>query len=165
MACVVGASLGITKDTLLMRMKKEQWQDVIDLNLTGVFLCTQVWKSSSSWAVEWKIYFSHWMPYPCMHACIRTFLCSLEPGWFFGSTPKFMFFELVIENMHYLCFMSASQRVSKFARFNLIFLKKLLLFSWFLKSLSLCSRILIHEYWLCNFLIRQQRRWWWRRER
>jgi 3-oxoacyl-[acyl-carrier protein] reductase len=32
---------GITKDTLLMRMKKQQWQDVIDLNLTGVFLCTQ----------------------------------------------------------------------------------------------------------------------------
>ncbi|CAI0425710.1 unnamed protein product [Linum tenue] len=26
-----------------MRMKKSQWQDVIDLNLTGVFLCTQVW--------------------------------------------------------------------------------------------------------------------------
>ncbi|CAI0425705.1 unnamed protein product [Linum tenue] len=34
---------GITRDTLLMRMKKSQWQDVIDLNLTGVFLCTQVW--------------------------------------------------------------------------------------------------------------------------
>ncbi|CAM8912714.1 unnamed protein product [Rhodiola kirilowii] len=32
---------GITKDGLLMRMKKQQWQDVIDLNLTGVFLCTQ----------------------------------------------------------------------------------------------------------------------------
>ncbi|CAN1794750.1 3-oxoacyl-[acyl-carrier-protein] reductase, chloroplastic [Linum perenne] len=32
---------GITRDTLLMRMKKNQWQDVIDLNLTGVFLCTQ----------------------------------------------------------------------------------------------------------------------------
>ncbi|KAK3145002.1 hypothetical protein QOZ80_4AG0321170 [Eleusine coracana subsp. coracana] len=32
---------GITRDTLLMRMKKAQWQDVIDLNLTGVFLCTQ----------------------------------------------------------------------------------------------------------------------------
>ncbi|XP_066327597.1 3-oxoacyl-[acyl-carrier-protein] reductase 4-like isoform X1 [Miscanthus floridulus] len=31
----------ITRDTLLMRMKKSQWQDVIDLNLTGVFLCTQ----------------------------------------------------------------------------------------------------------------------------
>lgn len=33
---------GITRDGLLMRMKKSQWQDVIDLNLTGVFLCTQV---------------------------------------------------------------------------------------------------------------------------
>ncbi|KAI3872890.1 hypothetical protein MKX03_029932 [Papaver bracteatum] len=32
---------GITRDGLLMRMKKSQWQDVIDLNLTGVFLCTQ----------------------------------------------------------------------------------------------------------------------------
>uniref|UniRef100_A0A2C9UMZ8 3-oxoacyl-[acyl-carrier-protein] reductase n=1 Tax=Manihot esculenta TaxID=3983 RepID=A0A2C9UMZ8_MANES len=32
---------GITQDTLLMRMKKSQWQEVIDLNLTGVFLCTQ----------------------------------------------------------------------------------------------------------------------------
>lgn len=32
---------GITQDTLLMRMKLEQWQAVIDLNLTGVFLCTK----------------------------------------------------------------------------------------------------------------------------
>ncbi len=32
---------GITKDTLLLRMKLEQWQAVIDLNLTGVFLCTK----------------------------------------------------------------------------------------------------------------------------
>ncbi|KAK3014212.1 hypothetical protein RJ639_008957 [Escallonia herrerae] len=32
---------GITRDGLLMRMKTPQWQDVIDLNLTGVFLCTQ----------------------------------------------------------------------------------------------------------------------------
>ncbi len=32
---------GITRDTLLMRMKLEQWQQVIDLNLTGVFLCTK----------------------------------------------------------------------------------------------------------------------------
>lgn len=32
---------GITRDTLLMKMKRSQWQDVIDLNLTGVFLCTQ----------------------------------------------------------------------------------------------------------------------------
>lgn len=32
---------GITHDTLLVRMKLEQWQEVIDLNLTGVFLCTK----------------------------------------------------------------------------------------------------------------------------
>ena len=32
---------GITRDTLLMRMKPEQWQEVIDTNLTGVFYCTQ----------------------------------------------------------------------------------------------------------------------------
>ncbi|HIK11890.1 MAG TPA: 3-oxoacyl-[acyl-carrier-protein] reductase [Oscillatoriaceae cyanobacterium M33_DOE_052] len=30
---------GITRDTLLLRMKLEDWQAVIDLNLTGVFLC------------------------------------------------------------------------------------------------------------------------------
>ncbi len=32
---------GITRDGLLMRMKDEDWQQVIDLNLTGVFLCTR----------------------------------------------------------------------------------------------------------------------------
>ena len=32
---------GITRDTLSLRMKLEDWQAVIDLNLTGVFLCTQ----------------------------------------------------------------------------------------------------------------------------
>uniref|UniRef100_A0A3Q7FQS1 3-oxoacyl-[acyl-carrier-protein] reductase n=1 Tax=Solanum lycopersicum TaxID=4081 RepID=A0A3Q7FQS1_SOLLC len=32
---------GITPDTLLMRMKKSQWHKGINLNLTGVFLCTQ----------------------------------------------------------------------------------------------------------------------------
>lgn len=32
---------GITRDTLLLRMKLEEWQAVIDLNLTGVFLCTR----------------------------------------------------------------------------------------------------------------------------
>eukprot|EP00197_Chlamydomonas_leiostraca_P008033 CAMPEP_0202865484 /NCGR_PEP_ID=MMETSP1391-20130828/6153_1 /ASSEMBLY_ACC=CAM_ASM_000867 /TAXON_ID=1034604 /ORGANISM="Chlamydomonas leiostraca, Strain SAG 11-49" /LENGTH=277 /DNA_ID=CAMNT_0049545337 /DNA_START=83 /DNA_END=916 /DNA_ORIENTATION=- len=32
---------GITRDTLMMRMKPEQWQEVIDTNLTGVFLCSQ----------------------------------------------------------------------------------------------------------------------------
>lgn len=32
---------GITRDTLLLRMKLEDWQAVIDLNLSGVFLCTK----------------------------------------------------------------------------------------------------------------------------
>ncbi|KAJ9549352.1 hypothetical protein OSB04_021895 [Centaurea solstitialis] len=32
---------GITRDGLLLTMKPSQWQEVIDLNLTGVFLCTQ----------------------------------------------------------------------------------------------------------------------------
>ncbi|HEY9798960.1 MAG TPA: 3-oxoacyl-[acyl-carrier-protein] reductase [Leptolyngbyaceae cyanobacterium] len=33
---------GITRDNLLLRMKPEDWQAVIDLNLTGVFLCTRL---------------------------------------------------------------------------------------------------------------------------
>jgi 3-oxoacyl-[acyl-carrier protein] reductase len=33
---------GITRDTLLLRMKPEDWQAVIDTNLTGVFLCTRL---------------------------------------------------------------------------------------------------------------------------
>jgi 3-oxoacyl-[acyl-carrier protein] reductase len=32
---------GITRDGLLLRMKLDDWQAVIDLNLTGVFLCTR----------------------------------------------------------------------------------------------------------------------------
>lgn len=32
---------GITKDSTLMKMTAEQWQKVIDVNLTGVFNCTQ----------------------------------------------------------------------------------------------------------------------------
>ncbi len=32
---------GITRDTLLLRMTKEQWDQVINVNLTGTFLCTK----------------------------------------------------------------------------------------------------------------------------
>ncbi len=32
---------GITKDGLLMRMKNEDWQKVLNLNLSGVFYCTK----------------------------------------------------------------------------------------------------------------------------
>ncbi len=37
---------GITKDTLLMRMKRADWDSVIQTNLTGAFLCTQAVISS-----------------------------------------------------------------------------------------------------------------------
>ncbi|MER1999216.1 MAG: 3-oxoacyl-[acyl-carrier-protein] reductase [Lysinibacillus sp.] len=32
---------GITRDNLLMRMKETEWDDVVDTNLKGVFLCTK----------------------------------------------------------------------------------------------------------------------------
>lgn len=39
---------GITRDTLIMRMKPEQWQSVIDTNLSAVFYASQVtWPSPS----------------------------------------------------------------------------------------------------------------------
>ncbi|TVU51817.1 hypothetical protein EJB05_03262, partial [Eragrostis curvula] len=31
----------ITRDALLMRMKRTQWQEVVDVNLTGVYFCAQ----------------------------------------------------------------------------------------------------------------------------
>jgi len=41
-ACdVLVNNAGITKDGLAMRMKPAQWQDVIDINLSGVFYCSQ----------------------------------------------------------------------------------------------------------------------------
>jgi 3-oxoacyl-[acyl-carrier protein] reductase len=38
---VVVNNAGITRDNLVMRMKLEQWREVIEINLTGVFLCTR----------------------------------------------------------------------------------------------------------------------------
>jgi 3-oxoacyl-[acyl-carrier protein] reductase len=38
---IVVNNAGITRDTLLLRMKPEDWEQVIATNLTGVFLCTQ----------------------------------------------------------------------------------------------------------------------------
>jgi len=32
---------GITRDTLMMRMKDEDWQKVLDTNLSGVFYSTR----------------------------------------------------------------------------------------------------------------------------
>jgi 3-oxoacyl-[acyl-carrier protein] reductase len=38
---VVVNNAGITRDGLMMRMKMQQWQEVIDTNLTGVFMMCQ----------------------------------------------------------------------------------------------------------------------------
>jgi 3-oxoacyl-[acyl-carrier protein] reductase len=38
---IVVNNAGITRDTLLLRMKLEDWEQVLSTNLTGVFLCTQ----------------------------------------------------------------------------------------------------------------------------
>jgi NAD(P)-dependent dehydrogenase (short-subunit alcohol dehydrogenase family) len=32
---------GISRDALVLRMKPEQWQSVIDINLSGVYYCSQ----------------------------------------------------------------------------------------------------------------------------
>jgi NAD(P)-dependent dehydrogenase (short-subunit alcohol dehydrogenase family) len=42
LCCAALCPAGITRDSLMMRMKPEQWQDVIDTNLTSVFYATQV---------------------------------------------------------------------------------------------------------------------------
>ncbi|HDB4419921.1 TPA: 3-oxoacyl-[acyl-carrier-protein] reductase [Staphylococcus aureus] len=38
---VLVSNAGITRDNLLMRMKEQEWDDVIDTNLKGVFNCIQ----------------------------------------------------------------------------------------------------------------------------
>ncbi len=38
--CLVN-NAGITRDNLLLRMKEEEWQLVLDINLKGSFICTQ----------------------------------------------------------------------------------------------------------------------------
>lgn len=55
---------GITRDGLLMRMKKQQWQEVIDLNLTGVFLCTQAAAKIMAKKKKVKEYGSLFQKYP-----------------------------------------------------------------------------------------------------
>lgn len=58
---------GITRDGLLMRMKLKQWQDVIDLNLTGVYLCTQVC------VFEFWFFITRWLDF---HMELRYFIFS-----------------------------------------------------------------------------------------
>jgi len=46
---------GITKDGLVARMKQEQWQSVIDINLSGVFYCTQAFFKIASKARSGRV--------------------------------------------------------------------------------------------------------------
>ena len=39
---------GITKDALVLRMKPNQWEDVIKLNLSGVHYCTQAFLKAAT---------------------------------------------------------------------------------------------------------------------
>ncbi|XP_028098462.1 3-oxoacyl-[acyl-carrier-protein] reductase 4-like isoform X1 [Camellia sinensis] len=48
---------GITRDGLLMRLKTAQWKEVIDLNLTGVYLCTQA--AAKIMMKKKKVFLSH----------------------------------------------------------------------------------------------------------
>ena len=48
---------GITRDGLLMRMKTNDWRQVLDLNLTGVFLCTRAVSRSMLKARHGRIIF------------------------------------------------------------------------------------------------------------
>lgn len=44
---------GITKDTLVMRMKPDMWQAVIDINLSGVFYCTKEFFKLAAKKANW----------------------------------------------------------------------------------------------------------------
>ena len=43
---------GIARDSLMLRMKPEQWQQVIDINLTGVYYVSQEFFKVSMWFVK-----------------------------------------------------------------------------------------------------------------
>ena len=38
--CLIN-NAGITRDNLLLRMREEEWRMVLEINLTGTFICTQ----------------------------------------------------------------------------------------------------------------------------
>ena len=70
---------GITRDTLIARMKPDQWQAVIDTNLTAVFFLTQVCPESAAQAVlpaPMRIYTA--VTIECQHCCTPSMLrCML----------------------------------------------------------------------------------------
>lgn len=63
---------GITKDTLMVRMKPEQWQAVIDTNLSAVFYAVQASQCAESLACRTKFPWSFGrLSYPlAQHLCL-----------------------------------------------------------------------------------------------
>jgi len=47
---------GITKDGLLVRMKEKDWDDVLDVNLKGAFLCTKIAARGHDEPALWSYY-------------------------------------------------------------------------------------------------------------
>ena len=45
---------GITKDSTLLKMTEDQWKQVMDVNLTGVFNCTQLGRNANERTKLWK---------------------------------------------------------------------------------------------------------------
>ena len=59
---------GITRDTLVMRMKEKQWTDVIDTNLNGTFWVTQAafhaWMGGNGGALSGDAWDAQWLDDP-----------------------------------------------------------------------------------------------------
>ena len=75
---------GITRDTLVMRMKPEQWQSVIDTNLSAVFYASQVGclLGRGPASVSHASIFRNWPVAGISHAC--------QLGWASSSSSWFV---------------------------------------------------------------------------
>ena len=49
-----------------MRMKRTQWQEVVDVNLTGVYLCAQVLRNLASFLTSSVLPVNHFHVTPAM---------------------------------------------------------------------------------------------------
>ena len=82
---------GITRDMLVARMKPEQWQAVIDTNLTSVFYATQVTPTSSTFFIVQHGSAPNDYPEPrTVASAIHTFdvLCLSNTACLNGTTSR-----------------------------------------------------------------------------
>ena len=75
-SCLIN-NAGITRDTLVLRMKFEDWKAVIDVNLAGVFLCSQVF--------VW--FFLFWCPLSLSPFPLPSLFFPLGCSCFFPNSP------------------------------------------------------------------------------